>query len=198
VVYNKNLKKIFKISTNQNTLWALAAMLDFRSVPKTKICKFKMAAMTRLSLTLDPMGISHFHLFFWNHKTDLNQTWQKCSLDGHIQDFCFWRWSEIQHDRTTQWSFLQSHNSIGLVVYNKNLKKIFKISTNQNTLWALAAMLDFLWAPKTKICYVVSENQRLSRACIVHLVIKRTLGGPVLNLWIVCRSEIQDGRYDST
>ena len=26
--------------------------------------KFKMAAMTRLSLTLDPMGISHFHLFF--------------------------------------------------------------------------------------------------------------------------------------
>jgi hypothetical protein len=23
---------------------------------------FKMAAMTRLSLTLDPMGISHFHL----------------------------------------------------------------------------------------------------------------------------------------
>jgi hypothetical protein len=30
-------KKIFKISTNQNTLWALAAMLDFRSAPKTKI-----------------------------------------------------------------------------------------------------------------------------------------------------------------
>jgi hypothetical protein len=26
--------------------------------------KFKMAAMTRPSLTLDPMGISHFHLFF--------------------------------------------------------------------------------------------------------------------------------------
>jgi hypothetical protein len=25
---------------------------------------FKMAAMTRISLTLDPMGISHFHLFF--------------------------------------------------------------------------------------------------------------------------------------
>ena len=59
--------------------------------------KFKMTTMTRLSLTLDPMGISHFHLFFWNHKTDLNQTWQKCSLGGHIQDFCFWRWSEIQH-----------------------------------------------------------------------------------------------------
>jgi hypothetical protein len=26
--------------------------------------KFKMATMTRLSLTLDLMGISHFHLFF--------------------------------------------------------------------------------------------------------------------------------------
>jgi hypothetical protein len=26
-----------------------------------------------------------------DHKTDLNQTWQKCSLDGHIQDLCFWR-----------------------------------------------------------------------------------------------------------
>jgi hypothetical protein len=29
-------KKIFKIPTNQNTLWALAAMLDFRSAPKNK------------------------------------------------------------------------------------------------------------------------------------------------------------------
>ena len=27
---------------------------------------------------------------------------------------------------------------------------------------------------------------------------ERSLGGPVLNLWIVCRSEIQDGRHDST
>jgi hypothetical protein len=42
-------------------------------------------------------GHLEFPIFFWNHKTDLNQTWQKCSLDGHIQDFCFWRWSEIQH-----------------------------------------------------------------------------------------------------
>jgi hypothetical protein len=32
-----NPPTIFKISTNQNTLWALAAMLDFRSAPKTKI-----------------------------------------------------------------------------------------------------------------------------------------------------------------
>ena len=41
---------------------------------------------------------------------------------------------------TTQWSFLQNHNSIGLVVSDK---KIFKVSTNQNTLLALAAMLNF-------------------------------------------------------
>ena len=40
-----------------------------------------------------------------------------------------------------------SQNSIGLMVSNK---KIFKISTNQNTLWALAAMLDFPSAPKNK------------------------------------------------
>ena len=45
--------------------------------------------------------------------------------------------------------FLQSHNSIGLVVSNK---KIFKISTNQNTLWALAAMLDFHQRQKQKSC----------------------------------------------
>ena len=50
--------------------------------------------------------------------------------------------------RTTQWSFLQSHNSIDLVVSDK---KIFKISANENTLWTLAAMLDFKSAPKTQI-----------------------------------------------
>jgi hypothetical protein len=27
-------KKIFKISANENTLWTLAAMLDFKSAPK--------------------------------------------------------------------------------------------------------------------------------------------------------------------
>jgi hypothetical protein len=28
-------EKIFKISANENTLWTLAAMLDFKSAPKT-------------------------------------------------------------------------------------------------------------------------------------------------------------------
>jgi hypothetical protein len=32
-------KKIFKISANENTLWILAAMLDFKSAPKTQINK---------------------------------------------------------------------------------------------------------------------------------------------------------------
>jgi hypothetical protein len=40
-----------------------------------------------------------------------------------------------------------SHNSIGLVVSDK---KIFKVSTNRNTLLALAAMLNFRSTPKTK------------------------------------------------
>jgi hypothetical protein len=30
-------KKIFKISANENTLWTLAAMLDFKSAPKKQI-----------------------------------------------------------------------------------------------------------------------------------------------------------------
>jgi hypothetical protein len=42
--------------------------------------------------------------------------------------------------------FLQSHNSIDLVVSDK---KIFKISVNENTLWTLAAMLDFKSAQKS-------------------------------------------------
>jgi hypothetical protein len=41
----------------------------------------------------------------------------------------------------------KSH-SIGLVVSDK---KIFKISANENTLWTLAAILDFKSAPKTQI-----------------------------------------------
>jgi hypothetical protein len=35
--HQRNSSVFFKISTNQNTVWALAAMLDFRSAPKTKI-----------------------------------------------------------------------------------------------------------------------------------------------------------------
>jgi hypothetical protein len=45
-----------------------------------------MAAMTRLSLTLDPMGISHFHLFFLN-RNRFEPNLAECSLDGHVEDF---------------------------------------------------------------------------------------------------------------
>jgi hypothetical protein len=88
-----SLKLLSQIKPNLAEMF----MLDFRSVPKTKIlymttqCTFLPSLvqicfvvsekedenvkfpMTRLSLTLDLMGISHFHLFFGNHKTDLNQ-----------------------------------------------------------------------------------------------------------------------------
>ena len=30
-----------------------------------------------------------FSSFFLKPQKDLNQTWQKCSLNGHIQDFVF-------------------------------------------------------------------------------------------------------------
>ena len=50
--------------------------------------------------------------------------------------------------KTTKRSFMQSHNSIGLDVFDK---KIFKISANENTLWTLAAMLNFKSASKTQI-----------------------------------------------
>jgi hypothetical protein len=41
----------------------------------------------------------------------------------------------------------KSQFNIGLVVSDK---KILKISANENTLWTLAAMLDFKSAPKTQ------------------------------------------------
>jgi hypothetical protein len=37
---------------------------------------------------------SHLNLLLWNRWTDFNQTCQKYSLDGHIQDLCFWCWQE--------------------------------------------------------------------------------------------------------
>ena len=80
-----------------NTFWGIGWVIGLKFLTVLEEVGIMDMNMTRLSLTLDPMGISHFHLFFWNHKTDLNQTWRKCSLDGHIQDFCFWHWSEIQH-----------------------------------------------------------------------------------------------------
>jgi hypothetical protein len=58
----------------------------------------------------------------------------------------FWSAQKLQTWwRTTQSSFLWCYNSIGCVVSDK---KIFKVSTNQNILLALAVRLDFRSTPK--------------------------------------------------
>jgi hypothetical protein len=100
----------------QNTLWALAAMLDFRSVPKTKILYMTM-------FNIGPYGNFTFSSFFLKPQNRFESNLAEMFIGG-------------------------------LVVSNK---KIFKISTNQNTLWALAAMLDFRSAPKTKILYMTIQ-----------------------------------------
>ena len=43
------------------------------------------------------VNFSYLHLLLWNHWTDLDQTWQKCSLGGPLPDLLFWCRSEIQH-----------------------------------------------------------------------------------------------------
>jgi hypothetical protein len=57
-------------------------------------------------------------------------------------------------------------------------------------------MLDLKSAPKTNILYITIQWTFLQSLVQICFVV--SLGGPVLNLWIVCRSEIQDGRHDST
>ena len=108
-----------------------------------------------LSLTLDPMGISHFHLLFWNHWTDFNQTWQKCYAGGPLPDLWNWCRSKIQHGRQGQLCVLIGPNFKNLLVRNYNVD----------------------WTDTLQ---------------------KWFLGGPVLSLWIICRSEIQNGRRDET
>jgi hypothetical protein len=115
-------KKIFKISTNQNTLWALAAMLDFRSAPKTKTCiwpsnehfcqvwfksvlwfqkkrwkcEIPIGSYVRRPSVRPSVNFSHLNLLLWNRWTEISQTCQKCSVDGPLPDLCFWCWFEIQ------------------------------------------------------------------------------------------------------
>jgi hypothetical protein len=56
---------VFLISAeNKNPLFDHPMNISAKFGSNLSDRKFKMAAMTRLSLTLDPMGISHFHLFF--------------------------------------------------------------------------------------------------------------------------------------
>ena len=50
-----------------------------------------------VSVRRPSVNFSHLNLLLWNHWTELNQTCQKCSLDGPLPDLCFWYWFEIQH-----------------------------------------------------------------------------------------------------
>ena len=56
--------------------------------------KFKMAAKTKLRLTLNLMGISCFHLLLWNYCRDFIQTLQKCKqvVLYHICVFFYTDW----------------------------------------------------------------------------------------------------------
>ena len=76
----------------------------------------------------------------------------KSSHGGHLEFPISKRFTSLVQDHPM--IIPAKSQSIGLVVSNK---KIFKISTNQNTLWALAAMLDFWSAPKTKILYMTFQ-----------------------------------------
>jgi hypothetical protein len=96
-------------------------------------------------------GISHLSLFFWNHKTDLNQTWQKCSLDGHIQDLCFWCWSEIQHGCLwpSNEHFCQDWFKSVLLFQKKRWKCEIPIGSNVKLSRVMAAILNFRSANDT-------------------------------------------------
>ena len=59
-------KKIFKISTNQNTLWALAAMLDFKSASKTKILYMTIQWTFLPSLVQICFVVSEKKMKMWN------------------------------------------------------------------------------------------------------------------------------------
>jgi len=101
------ISKIFSYETAVEILTKLCR--NVKQVVLYQICvfctdrKFKMAAMAKLSLTLNPMGISHFHLLLWNNCRDFNQTLQKCWSVDPLSDLCFLCRLEIQngrHDKT--------------------------------------------------------------------------------------------------
>ena len=82
--------------------------------------KFKMAAMTRLSLTLNPMGISHFHLFFWNHK----KIWTKLGRNVHCM--VIYKIFVFGADRKSNMA-ARAHNVFWLV----EILKIFLLETTK-------------------------------------------------------------------
>jgi hypothetical protein len=81
---------------------------------------------------------------------------------------------------TIQWTFLPSLIQICFVVSEKRWKCEIPIGSYVKLSRVMEAILNFR-SPKTQILYIIVTLQEWS------------LGGSVLNLWIVCRSEIQDG-----
>ena len=105
------LARDFLVHLNQRSMWTIA--ITWR--PSSVVCR-----LSSVVCCLSSVNFSHFKILLRNHLADWNQTWQKCSLDGHIQDFCFWHWSEIQHG-------CQVHNVFWLV----EILKIFLLETTK-------------------------------------------------------------------
>ena len=107
------------------------------------------------SITLRPslsVNFSHFHLLFWTHWTDFNQTGK------NVRQVVLYQICEIGADP--------------------------KFNMGQ---------LCILIGPYFK--HVLVTNYKMD--WIVTLQ-KWLLDGPILNLWIVCRSEIQNGHHEET
>jgi hypothetical protein len=71
--------------------------------------------------------------------------------------------------------------------------KIFVFGSDRKTNMAARAHNVFWLVEILKIFLLET-----SKANWIATLQERSLGGPVLNLWIVCWSEIQDGHHDST
>ena len=71
ILIGPNFKNLHVRNYNVDWIVTLQWLLDGLVISLWIICwsKWKLAAMTKLSLTLDRMGISHF----WDHRTDFNQ-----------------------------------------------------------------------------------------------------------------------------
>jgi hypothetical protein len=155
-------------------------MLDFRSAPKTKI---------------------------------LYMTIQWTFLPSLVQ-ICFEQKS-AKLARNVHWLVLYQ-----ICVFGADLK--FNMAARVHNVFSLAEILKIFLSETTKyehFCQVwfkfvlwfqkkrwkceipIGSNVKLSRVMVAILNFRSandSLDGPVLNLWIVCRSEIQDDHHDST
>jgi len=88
IVSNTKLKIMYDSCFIFDRIWT-----RFFSSPGHRPCELlSWLGIRRRRLSV---SFSHLNLLLWNHRTDLNQTCQKCSLDGPLPDLCFWCWFEI-------------------------------------------------------------------------------------------------------